>query len=243
MWLTLLVLLSEVIFLSLVTTKLTATVFVLLLHMTRSRSVSISVLSLILFPGTVIHELSHLFVAEILGVHTGKLTLVPDSVSSDEIQTGSVTIVQTDPFRRTLIGIAPLFVGTGTLCALAYFFGIQFQPIMNTGSWEALANWKSIAMLFFYYYSIGTISTSMFSSSEDLKGSLPVVLTLGLIIGGLWMAGIRISVTGPVYGVLSGILTGLATTLGIVLMLDILSLGMTHILLTYLNTRMGVRRV
>mgnify|MGYP007072816573 CR=1 FL=1 len=230
MWLTACVLVAEVTFLSVISDSLTKRIATILYALSRSKTVSISALTLILFPGTVIHELSHLFVAEILGVRTGKLTLAPEHISDEELQAGSVSIGHTDPFRRTLIGIAPFFIGLGVLSTLAYFFGQQFQPIFDAGRWPDLLNWKSIVTLGLYYYAIGTMSTSMFSSPEDLKGTLPVFLTLGLVIGGLWMAGIRLPVDRSVSDALSSILTSLSITLGVVLGINIL----TFIILTRL---------
>src|SRR3989344_9654538 len=94
--------------------------FVLFLLLFRSRSVAISLLLVLTFPGTVIHELAHLFTAEILRVPTGKLTLVPESIREASIKSGSVAIAETDPFRRYAIGLAPLFTGVVAISAISY---------------------------------------------------------------------------------------------------------------------------
>lgn len=120
----LLLLLFELFLIFLLSRSLTIKLFLFFWHVTGSRRWAISFTAILLFPGTVIHELSHMFVAEILGVRTGKLTLVPEAIeeSTEEIRTGTVAIAQTDPVRRTVIGLAPVLVVTGVLAAASYFF-------------------------------------------------------------------------------------------------------------------------
>src|SRR5260221_6045484 len=96
----------------------TQAIFTLFLLFFRIRSVALSLLLVLEFPGTVIHELAHLFTAEVLGVRTGKLTLEPESIRGESIKAGSVMIAQSDPFRRYAIGLAPVFVGIFVLTAI-----------------------------------------------------------------------------------------------------------------------------
>ena len=71
----------------------------------------------------------------------------------------------------------------------------------------------------------------MFSSSEDLKGFLPFLLTLAIIVGAAYMAGLRIGLTGAALSVAMQILDGLTKSLGIVIVLNILSLVFTKLCL------------
>src|SRR3989344_4103040 len=105
----------ELIVLGFVSHWLMQSFYTLVMLLTRTRSLAVTFVSFLLFPGTVVHELSHLFTAEILGVRTGKLTLAPESIRSEEIQAGSVAIAKTGPFRRAFIGLAPFFVGIASL--------------------------------------------------------------------------------------------------------------------------------
>ena len=125
----------ELILLFLVSGRVTRQIYRVLLVFTRSRSISISLITALLYPGTIIHELSHLFTAEILGVRTGKLTLVPESLDTRDIHAGSVEIAHTDPFRRAIIGLAPFFVG------LIALFGLSsILPNLWTQTIAALQN-------------------------------------------------------------------------------------------------------
>ena len=225
------ILVVEFILLSFVSNTLTKTFFRLLYRIARSEVVATSIISLILFPGTVVHELSHLFTAEILGVRTGNLSLVPKNIPGGQIETGSVAIGSTGPFRRTLIGIAPLLVGTGVITVLSYFFVERFQPMILVGSWDAFMDWNVILELVFYYYAIGSISNSMFSSKPDMRGSIPVFLTLTIIIGGAIASGLHIYPPEIVVAIIYNLLRVLTMTMGGVLGINIVTLLVLSILL------------
>lgn len=202
---------------------LTQKIFVFLLTIFRDRSVAISFTTVLLFPGTIIHELAHLFTAEILGVRTGKLTLVPESIEGNEIKTGSVAIAHSDPFRRYVIGFAPVLWGLLALVALAY---LATSPRYSSG--EAGAQYSYITIL--YFYLMFAVSNSMFTSSEDTKGFLPFALTLAALIGATYFAGLRFMLTGQALEIANKILLSLAQSMGIVLAINILLLLILQVL-------------
>jgi hypothetical protein len=214
----LLLLFAELILLFFLSQRLTQAVFELCLLLFRARSVAITILTILNFPGTVIHELSHLFTAEVLGVHTGKLTLVPDSIQSDEIKAGSVMIAQTDPFRRYLIGLAPMVTGLVAISAISYAL---FQYASGWGIWGF---WGGIYLLL-------AVGNAMFSSAEDLKGFIPFIITLGIMITAAYVAGFRVGITGPAFSVATQILDALTKSLGIVLVLNIIGIILTKLLI------------
>ncbi len=200
-------LLGELIALHLISGRLTQSLYVLFFRIFRSKTVSMTILIILLFPGTVIHELAHLFVAEILRVRTGKLTLVPESLEEAEIRTGSVAVAQTDPFRRTLIGLAPVYIGIIILSALSYFL---------------LQNINSITVItIILFYGMFAVSNSMFSSKEDMKGVIPFTITLALFLIAGYFAGLRIGLTGELLTVIVRIIETLVRSLGVVLGVNI----------------------
>ncbi|MBI4136763.1 hypothetical protein HY469_01760 [Candidatus Roizmanbacteria bacterium] len=87
----------------------------LLFLTTHNIQLTTSILSLLLYPGVVIHELSHFITAVLLFVPVKSMTLVPKVTEDQHIQGGSVTIEKVDLVRRTLVGIAPLFMGITVL--------------------------------------------------------------------------------------------------------------------------------
>ncbi|MEK7119471.1 MAG: hypothetical protein AAB889_03035 [Patescibacteria group bacterium] len=187
---------------------LTQTLYTFFLLIFKIRSIAMSLVTLLLFPGTVIHELSHLFVAEILGVRTGKLTLAPEEIRETNpsklragVKAGSVAIAATDPIRRALIGIAPVFTGIGFLAGLSYWFQIN--------------NIAIITIIIFYI--MFAVSNSMFSSKQDLKGFWPVAIIVSLIITAGFFAGLRFGLAGQAAIIAQQIIMSLTRSLAQVL--------------------------
>ncbi len=196
----------EFILLYILSRRLTQNLYIAVFLLTKSRPVAVSALSILFFPGTVIHELAHLFTAEVLGVRTGGLTLVPEGIEQKEVRTGSVSIAQSDPLRRAVIGIAPVFWGLGALGLVSYFL-----PQLSSSFW----------LLLIGYWLLFIISNTMFSSPEDLDGFWPVVVVLTLLFGAAYIAGIRIHFTQSTQFQVNTFLTSVAVNLGYVTGLNI----------------------
>ncbi len=227
-------------FISRVVTQKLFTFFLLLF---RHRSIAVSIVTAILFPGTIVHELAHLFTAEILGVRTGKLTLVPESIEEADIKTGSVQIAQTDVFRRYAIGLAPVFWGMFILTALSYFLPSVWKQTLFDGQNGQLFSQGSLYIFLAMSYALFAISNSMFSSPEDLRGFLPFLITIGILTGAAYFAGIRFMLTGQALDIFTGIVTSLAQSIGIVLALNIMLLLLLHVWVDMIGKLFSVRLV
>jgi len=222
MWIYLIGIIVELIILGFLSSRLTQLSFTVLMRLTRSRSIAITILTIILFPGTVIHELSHLFTAEILGVHTGKLTLAPESIEAGEIQSGSVQVAVTDPFRRSLIGIAPTITGMITLSILSWYLSTQMYQVSGI---------KYQVLIVSIIYLIFTISNTMFTSKEDLKGVLPVALTLAIFAITFYISGIRIILPAQFATTIVTIIQTLAYYLAIAVAINLMGILVNTLLL------------
>lgn len=187
----------------------------------RSRTVAIAITLVLQFPGTVVHELAHLFTAEILGVRTGKLSFEPESLRGANITSGSVMIAETDPFRRYTIGLAPIFIGIIMLATLSYFLSQPYDNVLLT------------ALLFYLLFAV---SNTMFSSPQDLKGFLPFVAVIAVFVAAFYFIGIRIAITGVVLTTITNIVTTLVYSLGIVLGINAVLL-IIALFITYLLTK------
>lgn len=148
--------------------------FFLLKDVTKSTSVSFYILSLIYLPGTILHELSHLLTSIVLFVLPHRMSFIPhiSEVDSDtyHVRMGSVHHAKTDPIRAMLIGTAPLVYG------IAFFylvFEASLFPHTNV--------FMNILMVYLFF----AVSSSMFSSREDLKESLIIIPVSLLIVSGL----------------------------------------------------------
>lgn len=113
------------------------------------------VYTLVFLPGTILHELSHWLTAELLGVRTGEITILPTVSSTGEgrEKLGSVQTASSGPVRSFLIGAAPSFTGL----ALLYLFGFLL-PISSL--------WWHYLLLF---YGIIVVGSSMLLSAEDRR--------------------------------------------------------------------------
>lgn len=226
-----LVIVFELLLLWLLSRRFTQNLYVMAFMVTRSREVSISFLSLLFFPGTVIHELAHLFVAEILGVKTSGLTLVPEGLEKSEVRTGSVSIAQSDPIRRAVIGIAPIFVGLGALGTISYFLTGIWQQVAVDANNGILFSQPSIYVFILMIYALFAVSNTMFSSPEDMDGFFPVALVLTLLGIAAYFVGIRITLTGPILTSFQTFFTSAATNIGWIAGLNIVLFILTKLII------------
>jgi len=209
----------ELIVLSFISRWLTQRLFEAVYLVTKARSIGISFVTLLLFPGTIIHELSHLFTASVLGVPTGKMELTPTSIKGEHIHAGSVMVAETDPIRRSLIGLAPLTTGLLILTAISYYLTPWWQEALasiQTGQLISIPTVRFVISLIL----LSTVSNTMFSSPEDLKGVPAVGITLAIIAAILYFVGIRLTFTGPILTTLGQAGKTLTISLGIVLALN-----------------------
>jgi hypothetical protein len=144
---------------------------ILLLKLTKNSNLTILILSLIFFPGTLIHELSHLFMAGLLFVRTGQMSLFP-KVSDDQIRMGSVEVEEVDIFRRAIIGVAPVIFGFGLIFALLYYF--------QQGA-------SSLLMQVFIFYLIFAIGNTLYSSRIDLEGTVELLIAIIFVSGAIFV--------------------------------------------------------
>jgi len=116
-----LIFISELACLFILSHFVTRYITILLFRLTKSHTTTIHLLSVLFLPGVIVHELSHAFMASILVVRVGKMEFWPQ-IHEDRVKLGSVQIAKSDPFRRFLIGAAPLFGGIGILLLLFIYF-------------------------------------------------------------------------------------------------------------------------
>lgn len=149
-----------------------------------SRFLSIPVLSLLFFPGVVIHELSHLFIASILFVRVGEVEFSPRVVDGG-LKLGSVAIGKTDPIRRAIIGFAPVFVGICLILGIIYFASGNLSYF-----WDSKP-YVSVFLVLGIFYILFVISNTMFSSKVDMEGTIELLIVLLIIFIALYLIGFR----------------------------------------------------
>lgn len=134
---------------------------------------------LIFFPGVIVHELSHFFMASLLFVPTGAISFFPEKENL-----GSVKVAKSDPIRLGLIGLAPTFVGTGAIIAIFFYF-LKFSLI--NFSLPNLVSLFSNTQNFLWLYLIFSINNTMFTSPSDRQSFFGLVALFLIVLGILYL--------------------------------------------------------
>jgi hypothetical protein len=172
----------------------------ILLISTRSPGITVGVFSLIFLPGVFLHELSHLLTAKLLFVRTGSFSLVPQTMPDGRLQLGYVEAAESDIFRDTLVGAAPLITGAlfVAFVAVERLHLVVLWDTLRNGQWSLL--WMGLQRLplapdfWLWLYLTFVISSTMMPSESDRHAWLPFglvaagLLLLAVIVGaGPWM--------------------------------------------------------
>lgn len=139
---------------------------------------------LVVMPGTVLHESSHLLACRALGVAVGRTHLFrPRRRADGSVQLGSVSHARTGPLRGALISVAPVvFVPAALAGASALLLGPQAISHLPRGlsavpPWRlALCGWCALSC-----------AQAAFPSPGDRIGVLGAVV-LGLIVAVVLLA-------------------------------------------------------
>jgi hypothetical protein len=167
----------------------------LFLLLTRRQSVALVLFSILFFPGVLLHELSHYLVARILGVRTGRFSLLPSLMPDGKLRLGFVETSGSDVLRDALIGAAPLISGGAAVAYLGISrLGlVPLAGLISQGDWPGLI--QGIQALpaqqdfWLWFYLAFAISSTMLPSAADRRAWLPVVLVLLGLIGIALLAG------------------------------------------------------
>jgi hypothetical protein len=173
----LLVLFLEVICLYFFSKLLIQAISKIIYLLTRSEKLVIYTLSIIFFPGTLIHELAHAISAGVMFVHVGNIEFVP-KITERGVKLGSVEITKTDAIRRSLIGVSPVIVGLTIIISSLYLLIARY-------SLQDLPFWAGSVAL----YILLVISNTMFSSRKDMEGVLEVFVIIAAIFIACYLLG------------------------------------------------------
>jgi len=206
----------------------------LFFRLTKEEEEAVSLLTWFFLPGTVIHELSHLLIAELLRVRTGELSFRPEIKEDDRIRAGSLKMARTDPLRHSLIGLAPILAGLAIITSLVHFILVPlFQKNLSI-SFLPL-NYQSIIInllsLLLATYLLFIISNTMFSSKKDLETILVPLIIIAILGGAFWLGKIRISLSPQVISFSTNLFKKLNWALLGTAIIDLVFLGLLKLLL------------
>lgn len=131
----------------------------------------VTIFNALLLPGVIVHELSHFFMAAMLGVPTGRITIFPHDQEGEK-RLGSVEIAKTDPVRESLIGGAPVIINSLGLVAL------------NRWQWAEGWTWLKLTQgqFWLWFYAVLALSNTMFTSKSDRR-AWPFMVGVSLLAG------------------------------------------------------------
>jgi hypothetical protein len=155
---------------------------------------------LLILPGVVLHELSHALTALILGVRVRRFSIgIRRKGKSQQFALGSVEIASTDPFRASLIGVAPLVTGCATILWISSsILRLEMLPAFaGPGFWNTLLSIYETPDFWIWAYLVLAIGNSMLPSAAD-RGSWKTTLVFAAFVGtALYFSGLltKISAT------------------------------------------------
>lgn len=169
----------------------------MLLLLTRQREIAVVLFSLLFLPGVLLHEGSHFVMARLLGVRTGRFSILPRTTAQGRLQLGYVETASTDIVRDALIGAAPLlaggsFVGYAGLSRLGFlglWSALEGLDLANVG--DAMVALPGQPDFWIWFYLVFAVSSTMLPSPSDRRAWLPLTLTgvLALVVSLLAGAG------------------------------------------------------
>jgi hypothetical protein len=181
--------------------------------LTDHKAVAVYLFQILLFPGVVLHELSHYLVAKLLGVRVRRLSLQP-VIRRNRIQMGAVVMDRPDFFRGLLIGLAPLVLGSATIVLVGHHIfdvGSVIETAKSSdlrGMIETTRAAFSVNDAWIWFYLIFAISNAMLPSESDRESLLPMMAFIVLILAIVALAG-----WGP--ALLSSVAEPMETSLGL----------------------------
>ncbi|MCX7707115.1 MAG: hypothetical protein N2204_03805, partial [Anaerolineae bacterium] len=109
------------------------------LRVSNSNAAAVMLYYLLMFPGILLHELSHFVMAHLLGMKVGKFALGPRR-RQNAIELGSVTVSSGGAVRDSLVGLAPFLFGTAVLVWASYriFDVAALAQAWETGGWRGI---------------------------------------------------------------------------------------------------------
>jgi len=200
----------------------------ILLIWTRDPALTIGLFSMLFLPGVILHELSHYFMARLLGVRTGGFSIVPQASASGRLQLGYVETARTDPVRDSLVGLAPLIVG-GLFVAYAAIERLHLLPL-----WDVFRNaqfelfWMGLKALPqekdfpLWFYLTFAVSSTMLPSASDRHAWLPLALYTMVLFGLALLAGMGSAILQGLTVPLNNFLRSVATMFGISVMIHLI---------------------
>ena len=165
------------------------------LILTRRPGLTQVIFAIIFLPGVFLHELSHFLVAKLLGVRTGKFSLLPQAQPNGKLRLGYVETASGGVIRDSLIGAAPLVTGCLIVAYIA-IYQLHLLPLWDFirlsewgGFWQGLVSIPKTPDFWLWFFLAFTVSSTMMPSASDRHAWFPFGLLGGALMGIAILAG------------------------------------------------------
>lgn len=159
------------------------------LILTKNPGLTQTIFALFFFPGVFLHELSHFLAAKLLGVRTGRFSLIPQAQANGRLRLGYVETVSGGFIRDAIIGAAPLVTGS-LFVAYTGIYRLHLLPLWDfirmaewNGVWSGLNAVLQVPDFWLWFYLTFTISSTMMPSASDRHAWFPLGLLMGALVG------------------------------------------------------------
>jgi hypothetical protein len=149
----------------------------------------------VVLPGVVVHELSHVLAALLLRVKVRRLSLGPRRQRrGGRISLGSIQVGKVDAVRGSLIGLAPLLGGSAVILLIGnQVLGMnELIEALGGGGIDGvlsgLGQMARVAGFWLWLYLIFAVSNAMLPSESDMQAARPVLLFLAIVTGVVLLA-------------------------------------------------------
>ena len=211
------------------------------LILTRNAQLTMGVFQFIFLPGVFLHEASHFLMAKILRVPTGRFSILPKSLPDGRLQMGYVETAKADIVRDSLIGAAPLIIGT-IFVAYVSIYQLEMRvlwDVLRDGKfnlfWMGLRALPNVQDFYLWFYLTFVVSSTMMPSESDRHAWLELVISVSILFSITLLIGAGPWMLTNIAPVISNFLSSVAVIFGlssVVHILLVLPTALVHRLLT-----------
>lgn len=165
------------------------------LLLTRHPTITQVLFAVLFLPGVFLHEFSHWLAALLLGVPTGRFSLLPQVQPDGRLRLGYVEADSGGVLRDALIGAAPLLSGS-LFVAFAASNRLGLLPLWDAlqagqgeQAWQVLRALPQLPDFWLWFYLTFAVSSTMLPSASDRHAWLPVGLSAAALLGLAILAG------------------------------------------------------
>jgi hypothetical protein len=193
----------------------------------RDPDLALILYSLLMLPGVLLHEISHWITATVLGVRTGRFSVVPARLPDGTLRLGYVETQSTDFVRESIIGAAPLLFGAAAIIFVGYSrlgvgpVGAALGRGDLLGMGQGLRLMVDLPDFWLWLYLIFTISNSMLPSASDRRGWWRLAVVLGVVTAALFALGFGAALIDTLDGPVDTAIRALASAFTITVGLDL----------------------